>query len=61
MQNFILLVSVAEQTGLSLTQSETPKTCFSRDGHVSYHLFKPEDPVSTSSVWNVITDHVDLE
>ena len=38
------LVSVAEQTGLSLTQSETRKN-FSRDGlNVYYHLFKPERP-----------------
>ena len=47
MQNIILhVVSVAEQTGLSLTQSETRKTgFFSRDGlTVSYHLFKPERP-----------------
>ena len=42
MQNFIL--TSLEQTGLSLTQ--TRKTGFFRDGlNVSYHLFKPEDPV----------------
>ena len=39
------LVSVAEQTGLGLTQPETRKIGFSRDGHVSYHLLKIEDPV----------------
>ena len=40
-----LLVFVAEQTGLSPTQSETRKACFSRDGlNVSHHLFKPERP-----------------
>ena len=43
MQNFILpVVSVAEQTGLSLTQSETRKTGFL--ARWPYHLLKPERP-----------------
>ena len=45
MQNIILhVVSVAEQTGLSLSQKPA-RQVFSRDGlTVSYHLFKPERP-----------------
>ena len=40
------IVSVAEQTSLSLTQSESRKSGSSGDGlNVSYHLFKPEDHV----------------
>ena len=61
MQNFIL-ISLCSWTDWCESDSETHKTGFSRDGlNVSYHLFKPEDHVKTSSVWNVIIDHVDPE